>query len=394
MKNLPTLQDLFNNSVFKIPDYQRGYSWEHQHREDPLEDLELIQNKGHYTGTVVLKENETVKGLGKTYNLYDIVDGQQRFTSIIILLDCIVKELKSINSEDANEIAKGITNIYIKEKGPGGNTIYKMELDDENDDYFKQAIIEDDLGINRTIKPHDRLFDAKKQFNEYLINKKLIEPDYFEFLNSLIDKITQLLIFTLYKVEDDAEVGVIFEVMNDRGKPLSELEKVKNFLIYLTGKISEDKESADDLIKSINNYWKEILENLSIAKMSKNEDEDRFLRMNYIINFYSELHSEKVNGRRISKTSQLANIYKKLKGYFKELERNKDYKKCYNSIWSYVISLKNTSYRLRDITKPESTNAFQVIEDVKLKEEIRNLCIKINRLDIRSNILVLLVSFV
>lgn len=182
--------------------------------------------------------------------------------------------------------------------------------------------------------------------------------------------------------------------MNDRGKPLSELEKVKNFLIYLTGKISEDKESADDLIKSINNYWKEILENLSIAKMSKNEDEDRFLRMNYIINFYSELHSEKVNGRRISKTSQLANIYKKLKGYFKELERNKDYKKCYNSIWSYVISLKNTSYRLRDITKPESTNAFQVIEDVKLKEEIRNLCIKINRLDIRSNILVLLVSFV
>ena len=65
MKDLPTLQDLFNNAVFKIPDYQKGYSWENQHRQDLLEDLELINNKGHYTGTIVLKERDRVKGLGK-----------------------------------------------------------------------------------------------------------------------------------------------------------------------------------------------------------------------------------------------------------------------------------------------------------------------------------------
>ena len=68
------------------------------------------------------------------------------------------------------------------------------------------------------------------------------------FFIHLIDKLTQSLIFTLYKVEDDAEVGVIFEVMNDRGKPLSELEKVKNYLIYLTGKISEDPQSLRKMV--------------------------------------------------------------------------------------------------------------------------------------------------
>ncbi|MCE7698567.1 MAG: DUF262 domain-containing protein [Methanobacterium paludis] len=323
-----------------MPDYQRGYSWENQHREDLLEDLELINDKGHYTGTVVLKENGSVKGLGKIYNNFDLVDGQQRFTTIIILLNCIAKELRKINTEESKEIAEGITSIYIKEKGMNGSTIYKLELDDENNTYFKESIIEDKNGMNRKIKSHDRLYDAKIQFQKYLNTKKASTPDYFCFLNSMLEKITQSLIFTLYEVEDNAEVGVIFEVMNDRGKPLSELEKVKNFLIYLTGKISEDDNASEELVKTINNDWKDILENLSVAGMSKNEDEDRFLRLNYILNFYSNIHAKTENGKRISKTSQLTNIYKQLKSHFKDLERKKEYEKCYEKIGTYVNSLK------------------------------------------------------
>lgn len=392
MKNLPTLQDLFNNSVFKIPDYQRGYSWENQHREDLLEDLELVNEKGHYTGTVVLKENGSVTGLGKKYTQFDLVDGQQRFTTIIILLDNIAKELRKINTEESKEIAEGITSIYIKEKGLGGSTIYKLELDDENNTYFKEFIIEDKNGTNRKIKSHDRLYDAKIQFQEYLDAKKASTSDYFLFLNSMLEKITQSLIFTLYKVEDNAEVGVIFEVMNDRGKPLSELEKVKNFLIYLTGKISEDDSSSENLVKTINNDWKEILENLSVAGMSKNEDEDRFLRLNYILNFYSNIHAQTKNGKRISKTSQLTNIYKQLKSYFKDLERKREYEKCYKEIENYVNSLKSTSLKLRDIINPQYDFAFQNIDEKRFKEDIQVVCSQVGRLDIRSNILVLLVS--
>ncbi|MDP3035687.1 MAG: DUF262 domain-containing HNH endonuclease family protein [Methanobacteriaceae archaeon] len=392
MKDLPTLQDLFNNAVFKIPDYQRGYSWENQQREDLLEDLELLNNKGHYTGTIVLKERDSVKGLGKTYTRFDIVDGQQRFTSILILLDTIIKELKKLDEEESSAVAEGINSIYIKDKGPDASEIYKLELDKENDKFFREAIIEGMLGIKKTIKSHHNLSNAKSQFEDYLAKKNEFEEDYLGFLNSLVDKLTQSLIFTLYKVEDDAEVGVIFEVMNDRGKPLSELEKVKNYLIYLTSKITEDSHSSEKMVAAINNNWKAILENLDKSKMSKNDDEDRFLRMNFIINFYSDLKVYKKDGKNVSKNSQLANVYKQLKSYFKNLERNNEYEKCYKEIGDYSSSLEITSSRLLDIINPYDCHSFQSIENKVLKVEIQSIVTKISRMDIKSNILVLMVA--
>lgn len=392
MKDLPTLQDLFNNAVFKIPDYQRGYSWENQHRLDLLEDLELLDNKGHYTGTIVLKETDSVKGLGKTFTRYDIVDGQQRFTTILILLDTISKELKKLDIEESSAFADGITSIYIKDIGPNGRNIYKLELDKENDFYFQNAVIEDKSGVKRTIKSHDNLYEAKKQFKEYLTNNNTSKTDYLQFLYSLVDKLTQSLIFTLYKVEDDAEVGVIFEVMNDRGKPLSELEKVKNYLIYLTGKISEDNQSSEKMVHTINYDWKKILENLAKSDMSRNDDEDRFLRMNFILNFYSDLKEYKKDGKKISKTSQLANVYKQLKSYFKDLERKKEIEKCYEELGEYANSLETTASRLQDITNPYDQLSFQSIENKKLKANIQSIVSKIGRMDIKSNILVLLIA--
>lgn len=393
MKDLPTLQDLFNNAVFKIPDYQRGYSWENQHRMDLLEDLELLDSKGHYTGTIVLRESDSVKGLGKTFTRFDIVDGQQRFTTILILLDTIAKELKKLDIEESSAFADGITSIYIKDIGPNGRNIYKLELDEENNPYFQNAVIEDKSGIKKTIKSHYNLYDAKLQFEKYLKNNNSTsDTDYLQFLYSLVDKLTQSLIFTLYKVEDDAEVGVIFEVMNDRGKPLSELEKVKNHLIYLTGKISEDSQSSEKLVHDINYNWKSILQNLAKSEMSRNDDEDRFLRMNFILNFYSDLKEYKENGKKISKTSQLANVYKQLKSYFKDLERKREYEKCFGEIGEYADSLETTASRLQDIINPYDKDSFQSIENKKLKAKIQSIVSKIGRMDIKSNILVLLVA--
>ncbi|MBI5459001.1 DUF262 domain-containing protein [Methanobacterium sp.] len=116
IKNLPTLQELFNHNVFKVPDYQRGYSWENRHRTDLLEDLELIKDKNHYTGTIVIKNKGKKEGLGKVFQIYDVVDGQQRFTSLIILLNVIAEEMINLNHDNASEIADSILTTYIKEK--------------------------------------------------------------------------------------------------------------------------------------------------------------------------------------------------------------------------------------------------------------------------------------
>lgn len=82
---IPTFQELVRNRVFKVPDYQRGYSWEEEHVRDLLEDIETIDGRDHYMSTVVLKkqkkeDGQTVKkkeSYRGEYPIFEIVDGQQ-----------------------------------------------------------------------------------------------------------------------------------------------------------------------------------------------------------------------------------------------------------------------------------------------------------------------------
>jgi uncharacterized protein with ParB-like and HNH nuclease domain len=387
------LQDLFANKVFKIPNYQRGYSWETEQLNDLLEDLELISNKVHYTGTIVWKNSRhLVQGFGETFPMYEIVDGQQRITSLIIFLNEIAEELSSISSMESTKTANTILEAYIKKEGAQGS-IYKLELDGDNNIYFRDRILESASAEAKT-KSHFLLGNARKTFRDYLLSNKRAkkEDDYYVFLKGLVTRITQYLGFTVYEVEDDSEVGVIFEVLNDRGKPLSRLDIVKNFLIYETEKISgEDDQSKKQLTEKINYGWKEILQNLAIGGMTDAEDENQFLRMNYVLNFYSELSKYKDrSGRTISTNSQLADVHKLTKNHFKNIER-KDKNKCYHDLEEYIHSLIRMSCKFRDLLRPFEESAFQEISDDR-KQDVRSIAAQFMRLKIQSSLLPVLTA--
>ena len=98
MENVISLDDLFHKRLFQVPDYQRGYSWERQQVQEFLEDLEEIQpGRYHYTGTVVLctadSKEERWDTDGNAYVPVDVVDGQQRLTTTVLLLDAIQRAL-------------------------------------------------------------------------------------------------------------------------------------------------------------------------------------------------------------------------------------------------------------------------------------------------------------
>ena len=193
-------------------------------------------------------------------------------------------------------------------------------MDEDNDLYFKQAILGDKNDVEQSIRSHQNLLKAKEQFKSYFDDQrtKLSQIDYFNKLKELTHKITQLLVFTVYNIEDNSEVGVIFEVMNDRGKKLSELEKVKNLLIYMTNRVSNNSTSSIQLTNKINFSWREILQNLAKARRFESEDENQFLRINAIISFYSDLTNYLDDDeKRISVNSQLADIHGLLKRRFK-----------------------------------------------------------------------------
>jgi uncharacterized protein with ParB-like and HNH nuclease domain len=119
-------------------------------------------------------------------------------------------------------------------------------------------------------------------------------------------------------VENDIEASVIFEVMNDRGKQLSQADKIKNYLIYLAYKI-EDIELAG----KINQCWGSIFKNLMASKRSS---EDDFIRYNWII--YTNEYKEYDIHRRIKDTIKLkGNEGNRIKNNIIEKQIN-DYLDC------------------------------------------------------------------
>ena len=129
VNNTQSLQELFNNRVFRVPDYQRGYAWEKQQVKEFLDDLELLLSSArrHYTGTIVLYQptpaTEKPDNEGKRYVEMDVVDGQQRLTTILLLLNEISSALSVY--EGSSVLARGIRKNYVEATSLDGQPLYK-----------------------------------------------------------------------------------------------------------------------------------------------------------------------------------------------------------------------------------------------------------------------------
>ena len=287
MNNVVPLDDLFHKRLFRVPDYQRGYSWERQQVEEFLEDLELLgPQRYHYTGTVVLHEPELSTGPmdkdGNTCDIVEIVDGQQRLTTIVLLLDGISRSLNGFSAA-AKGLSQGIRKNFIATSGINGQPLYKLSLNQDTDHFFKSDVLAGQPGVEGPqITSERRLAAAKERIAAHLATHLDAEGEAGEkWLQTLYKKISTQLRFTVYEVEDEAEVGVIFEVMNDRGKPLTDLEKVKNFLLHSSFAIGIDNELAN----AVNGAWAEILHQLMAADLVSSTDEDRLLRAHWLTHY-------------------------------------------------------------------------------------------------------------
>ena len=103
-----TLTKLLDNRLFEIPDYQRAYSWTSRERKDLFDDIEKAFTKTeiHFMATVVCLRRNSINLGTDLYHQLDIVDGQQRLTTIILLLNAIKMALTKSNQErDFQEIS-------------------------------------------------------------------------------------------------------------------------------------------------------------------------------------------------------------------------------------------------------------------------------------------------
>ncbi len=319
MSELKSLNDIFKNSIFRIPNYQRGYAWEKQQLEDFWDDIvNLPDNKEHYTGVVSLKEltlseneeelkswNDSKWLINKDYHCYHIVDGQQRLTTIIILLQAIIEIYREKNDDiDSNIILNDtlLTEIieqYIVKIKPGSEDIIKTylfgyEVDKPSDDYLKNRILNPQYEgeINEsfyTINLDNAKLFFKEKLNEiYNEDNKSSNNKNFIGIERIFRKVTNKFKFNIYKIEKGFNVNVAFETMNNRGKKLSNLELLKNRLIYIASLLELPNDEAKALIDNINETWKIIYSYLGKDKNKILDDDDFLIAHSYIFFGYIE----------------------------------------------------------------------------------------------------------
>ena len=312
MNDLLSLQKIFNETIFRIPDYQRGYSWSNQQLEEFWSDLtSLLPFQDHYTGMISLKKlnpadilksankwNEEKWLIDAGFTIYEIVDGQQRLTTLIILINEIVSYCKENGITELNStLLSEIEEKYLYKSKPN-NIIrtYKFGYEEDNPSYqyFRHVILgEPNTGAIEETFYTLNLYNAKTFFKNKV--KNYVEKYGVEKLEEIYRKITLQLKFNMYYIVDDFNVFVAFETMNNRGKRLSYLELLKNRLIYLSTLFDNPEDEKSRVREDINDTWREIYGYLGKNKNYPLSD-DEFLQNHWMI--YFGYQTRKIQGNQ------------------------------------------------------------------------------------------------
>lgn len=206
------LQSLFADRVFRIPHYQRFYSWNKRQRDDLFNDLKKLAGSSedvhHFMATIVCHRTKETKDVGATqYRIYDVVDGQQRLTTLILLLKCIELALPDL-SEDRLDLARTL----VKRDGQ----LILLQTNNANELIFNRFIREGIDPAKNDIETHsDRnlasaISDCKKFVKEWVETRDIL---------ALMRQVLHHLGFVVFDTEDSHVVYTIFEVLNSRGSP-------------------------------------------------------------------------------------------------------------------------------------------------------------------------------
>lgn len=337
------LSELFNQRIFRIPDYQRGYAWEDKQLIELWDDVEEIledngEYKKHYTGTIYLekcKPEEHEQWLsGATF--YHVVDGQQRLTTISIF---IFELLKLASGGYSDESREDLLKTYLRKTNSSGNsTVYRFSYahTDINYAFLLKSIFEDASCILHD-NPMNHYTKNLQQAKEFFASRLRELP--FPERAVLFKKLTTALQFDLKTIEQDLDVQEVFETMNNRGKPLSTLEKLKNRLIYLTAKLPDAPEDRRNLRSTINDAWGKIYSCLAKNAASM-LDEDVFLSAH--LSLYRKPH-EAVFSESAAADKVFQMFCNRSDKYAKDDSGDKEPKVSYEKIRDYVIQLSDAA---------------------------------------------------
>lgn len=351
--------------IFNIPVYQRKYSWKEEQCKKLFDDLLNIkyQNKSlHFIGTIVYVDINT----SPSFKEFIIIDGQQRITTILLLLKAIYDEAKD---EDFKE---DLYNDYLINNGKKIEEKHKIKLKTVADDtkIFDKLILGENI---EEIGKGNNILENYKYFRRRIAESKLSENE----LNSLIEKLTMVYIMLDSDREDPQ---LIFESLNSTGLDLTPADLIRNYLF-----MGYTREKQEELYKK---YWKKIEEKITFSEMTdfikdfltmKNND---LPKKNEIYENFKEFYEKNLKDKikieefllEIDKYAKYYEWTKNFNSKYKELNLVlKEFNELKTSVITPFLFYVLNKFENREITMKEVLMTCQIIQTYIVRRAVCNI---------------------
>lgn len=302
--NAPVFQLLSSADtvVYEIPKYQREYAWTRQEWDELCDDLleDDASGSGHFLGTIICI-NRTSNATKES--VLELVDGQQRMTTLSILMASIHRFLTDhsdqLDSDGQFELNSLGRQLILRD--PTRLRVRPQIQNSNYDDYLNvlkasgldvKAPSVKFLGNRRIMKAYNHFGD---RIDRLAGEKSSVEP-----VLDLLERVKQAILVKL-EVESTSDAFTLFESLNNRGIPLTPIDIIKNSLLAAAEKKGRNGLTADEVFEQ----WNELLRDLG----DDYKTQERFFR-HYYNAFKDELPS--VPNAPIATRSKLIRIYEKL----------------------------------------------------------------------------------
>ncbi|VUC95429.1 Uncharacterized conserved protein [Streptococcus sp. NCTC 11567] len=243
------ITDIFQRSVqYSIPRYQRNYVWRQVNWRELIVDIRFSMDNGdeipwsHFLGTIVLNKMVSDKGIDR----YEIIDGQQRLTTIYILIISIFGRLKQINEESAKNRANYIYDSFITSLNNESKRCPVIKNEDFDDD-IKEIIDHTQNSKKNKLSKSNNYYKLYSYFESEFRDKSYTD------ISNFIDKLLSANIVEIISGQEE-EIYNIFEVLNARGQKLKQIELLKNHIMKYV------QPRDDEFIDQARKTWRSIEE--------------------------------------------------------------------------------------------------------------------------------------
>ncbi len=312
------LDGVVEKGVFEIPSYQRGYAWQERQLKDFWNDLEHVSKLGdkfHYMHSLTLRESENEF----ESSAFEIIDGQQRLATSLILLSLLAKTTKH---KDPKYSLINLEPI-LSYKYYGLSEAFRAITEEEKD-----------------LKAFKTSFYAKNLIDACAFFKEKISDTPVGTLEKMFDALIKKMLFSVVGLNDNRiDPFSSFETINNRGKDLSTLELLKNRLHFVAHKICDGKK-LEKLQNEINDTYTRIYHDL---RRFEDAHLESFLK-HFVAYYYGENSKFK---ERLLNTA--FDAHKKYHSSYDEYEKINDlllYLSYSSKVWYFLHTLDDKELRI------------------------------------------------